>query len=156
MSIRARIGTAVMAVAATATLLVTTGTANAHDRSGHSHAHGSTPIADFDWHVSRDSHGRAHGYFKGKAPDGAALLISLEGPATCVDIEGNKVGFLYPVEDHSRPFLLKGQSILITGVDNGGHGRDKMGFSPIGFFHDCHPSIAPFPVTSGHIEVDHH
>jgi hypothetical protein len=156
MSIRARIGTAVMAVAATATLLVTTGTANAHDRSGHSHAHGSTPIADFDWHVSRDSHGRAHGYFKGKAPDGAALLISLEGPATCVEIEGNKVGFLYPVEDHSRPFLLKGQSLLITGVDNGGHGRDKMGFSPIGFFHDCHPSIAPFPVTSGHIEVDHH
>jgi hypothetical protein len=156
MNTRARIGAAVATAVATATLLVTTGSASAHDGSGRSEAHGSSPIADFDWHVSRDSNGRPHGYFKGKAPYGADILIFLEGPATCVDIEGNQVGFLYPVEDNSRPFILKGQSILITGVDNGGQGRDRMGFSPIGFFNDCHPSIAPLPVTSGHIKVEDH
>ena len=154
MTTRARIATAFVTAAA-ATLLVTAGTASAHDESGQSRAHGTSPIAVFDWHVSRDSDGHPHGYFTGKAPYGGDILVSLEGPATCVDIEGNRVGFLYPVRDHSRPFILKGQYILISGEDNGGHGRDKMGFQPSASSFGCSPSFTPFPVTSGHIEVRH-
>ena len=138
-----------------AAMLVTVGTATAHDGSGESRAHGMSPIASFDWHVSRDSDGHPHGYFRGKAPYGLDVLIALEGPATCVDIEGNKVGFIYPVTDHSRPFILKGQYILITGEDNGGNGRDKMGFQPTTSATGCSPSVDLFPVTSGHIEVHH-
>jgi hypothetical protein len=153
MKIRTRIGTTLIATATAATLVFTAGTASAHDNSGRSEGHGMSPIAIFDWHVSRDSDGRAHGYFKGKAPYGASLLISLEGPATCVKIEGNKVGFLYPVRDRSRPFLLKQQYILISGEDNGGHGRDKMGFQPSASSFGCTPSATPFPVSKGHISV---
>jgi hypothetical protein len=112
-----------------------------------------SPIASFDWHVSRDSDGRPHGYFRGKAPYGLGALVSLEGPATCVEIEGNKVGFIYPVQDRSRPFILKGQYILITGEDNGGNGRDKMGFQPTTSSSGCSPSVDLLPVTSGHIAV---
>ena len=156
MGILARVGAGVVAAAtAAAVLLVTGGTASAHDGSGRSEANGTSPIAIFNWHVSRDSDGRAHGYFHGKAPYGGDILVSLEGPATCVDIEGNKVGFLYPVVDRSRPFFLKGQYILITGVDNGGGGRDRMGFQPELLSQGCHPSVAPFPV-SGRIQVDRH
>ena len=155
MMLRSKVCMGVAVAVTAASVLTTVGTASAHDGSGHSEAHGTSPIAIFDWHVSRDSDGRAHGYFKGRAPYGADVLVSLEGPATCVDIEGNKVGLLYPVVDHSRPFLLRGQSILITGIDNGGHGRDRMGFQPAAIFHSCHPSVAPFPV-SGRITVEHH
>lgn len=141
--------------AAAATLLVTAGTASAWDGSGSSDGHGTSPIAVFDWHVKRGANGKPSGYFKGKAPYGGDILVSLEGPATCVAIEGNRVGFLYPVQDKSRPFFLKGQFILITGEDNGGNGRDKMGFQPgVTSREGCSPSFAPFPVTSGHIEVE--
>lgn len=154
METKARASITFVGIAATTTLLITAGTASADDNAGRSEGHGSSPIAIFDWHVSRDSDGHAHGYFKGKAPYGGEILVSLEGPATCVDIQDNKVGFLYPVEDKSRPFALKGQYILITGEDNGGNGRDKMGFQPSATTADCAPSVAPFPVD-GHINVEH-
>jgi hypothetical protein len=149
-------GAAFVAVAATATLLVAAGTASAHDGSGQSEAHGKTVINSFDWHVSRDGDGHADGYFKARGTPPSNILVKLAGPATCVDFEGNRVGFLYPIEDHSRPFILKGQYILITGEDNGGHGRDKLGFvgpAPREFFHGCRPGLAPLSVD-GHIAVD--
>ena len=144
MGILARVGAGVVAAAtAAAVLLVTGGTASAHDGSGRSEANGTSPIAIFNWHVSRDSDGRAHGYFHGKAPYGGDILVSLEGPATCVDIEGNKVGFLYPVVDRSRPFFLKGQYILITGVDNGGGGRIEWASNPSCCRKDVTPASLP-------------
>jgi hypothetical protein len=155
MRTRARIGAAAVIAAGTA-LLITAGTASAHDRSGHSEAHGKTVIASFDWHISRDGDGRSHGYFTATATEPAGVLVALAGPATCVDVEGNKVGFLYPIEDHSRPFLLRGQYVMVTGVDNGGNGRDRMGFlgpAPEEVFHGCRPGLAPLAVD-GHIRVD--
>jgi hypothetical protein len=156
MRARASIGAASVAAVVAATLLVAAGTANAHDTSGHSDAHGKTLINSFEWHVSRDGDGRPDGYFKTKGTPPTDVLVMLAGPATCVDFEGNRVGFLYPIEDHSRPFILKGQYILITGEDNGGHGRDKLGFvgpAPRGFFQGCRPGLAPLSVD-GHIAVD--
>jgi hypothetical protein len=157
MRTRARIGAGLLAAAVT-TLLVAVGTASAHDGSGHSEARGTTAINSFEWHVSRNGHGRPEGYFKAKGTGPSAVLVSLRGPATCVTFEGNKVGFLYPVEDNSRPFLLQGQYIQITGEDNGGHGRDKLGFvgpAPREFFQGCRPGLALLSVT-GHIAVHDH
>ena len=157
MRTRARI-VAAFASTAAAALLLTAGTASADDGSGRSEAHGSTAIASVDWHVSRDGSGHAKGYFEGVATQPGGALVDLKGPATCVEFDGNKVGFLYPVEDDSRPFLLKGQYVLITGEDNGGHGRDKMGFvgpAPKEFFPNCRPGLAPLTVDEGHISVDH-
>jgi hypothetical protein len=112
----------------------------------------------FHWHLSRDSDGHVHGYFeKGALPKPGDALLSLQGPVTCADFEGNRLGFLYPVEDKSRPFFAKGQFVLISAEDNGGHGRDRVGFygpAPREFFHGCKPVFAPFPVTSGRIHID--
>ncbi len=158
MRTRARVVAAFASAAAVAALLLTAGTASARDGSGRSEAHGKTAIASFNWHVSRDGSGHAKGYFEGVATQPGGALVDLKGPATCVEIAGNKVGFLYPVEDNSRPFILKGQYVLITGEDNGGKGRDKMGFvgpAPKEFFPNCSPSFAPLSVSEGHISVDH-
>ena len=139
-------------VAAAATAVLATGTAAAHDKSGHSEAHGVSPFADFQWNVSRDSDGHAHGYFQGMGQFGASFLFKLKGPITCAQFEGNTVRFVYRVEN-SNPLVLDQQYILITGVDNGGHGRDRMGFQPATSAHGCVSSIAPAPVFSGHIGV---
>lgn len=152
---RVRKGSILVAAVSATMLLASAGIASAHDESGRSEAHGKTVLASFDWHVSRDSDGAAHGYFRSKSTSPFDPLIHLQGPATCVDIEGNRVGFLYPIEDSSRPFLIKGQYVLITGEDNGGHGRDKMGFlgpAPKEFFPGCAPGVAPLSVD-GHIAV---
>lgn len=76
---------------------------------------------------------------------------------SCAEFDGNKVDFLYPLEDNPRRILLKGTYILIPAEDNGGHGRDKIGFvgpAPREAFSNCHPSATPFDVTSGHTRVD--
>jgi hypothetical protein len=141
---------------AAASLLVTAATASAHDRSGHSEGHGRTALYSFDWQVSRDSDGRVQGYFTAKATSPADVLVAPQGPATCVDFVGNKVGFLYPIQDNSRPAVAKGQYVLITGEDNGGKGRDRTGFvgpAPKEFFHGCQPDAAPLAVD-GRVHVD--
>jgi hypothetical protein len=156
MRIRARIGV-VIAVAATVALAVGGGTAIAQDDSGSSQGHGTFALASFDWHFQRDSDGHVSGYFKGTATQPGGVLVAPEGRVTCADFEGNKVGFLYPLEDDTRPSLAKGTYIMITAEDNGGGGRDKIGFvgpAPKEAFPGCHPGVTPFSVTSGHTRVD--
>jgi hypothetical protein len=146
------------ALAAAVTLsLAGVGTAHATDRSGSSDARGKTAVDSFVWHVRRDSSGRSEGYFSAQAIMPANLLLALQGPATCVDIEGNAVGFLYMISDNSRPSALRGQYILYTGIDNGGGGRDRLGFvgpAPRAVFGGCspRPQTATLPVD-GHIAV---
>jgi hypothetical protein len=149
-----RVGSACVAAIAAAALIA--GSASAHDKSGHSESSAKSFGAPFYWHVTRDSDGHVHGYFqKGALPKPGDAVLSLQGHVTCADFEGNKVAFLYRVEDKSRPFLAKGQYVLITGEDHGGHGRDRVGFygpypKPFG----CKHLPAPFPVTSGRVHVD--
>lgn len=97
------------------------------------------------------------GYFKAVATQPGGLLVAPQGPVICADFEGNKVGFRYPLEDNTRPSLAKGTYIMITAEDNGGNGRDKVGFvgpGPKAAFPSCHPGLTPFAVTSGHTHVD--
>jgi hypothetical protein len=150
----ARVGAGVVVAVLVA---VCGGTASARDGSGSSEGHGTFALSSFKWHLKRDSDGHVSGYFKGVGTQPAGLLIAPQGPVTCAEFDGNKVGFLYPLEDNTRPFLLKGTYILISAEDNGGHGRDKIGFlgpAPREAFPDCHPSFTPFDVTSGHTRVD--
>ena len=153
-----RIGLIAASVAAAAAAVaITTGTAAAHDGSGISEGHGRFAAAQFDWHLKRDSDGHVSGYFKGVATQPGGLLVAPEGPITCARFEGNKVGFLYPLEDNTRPFILKSQYIMIVGEDNGGHGRDKIGFigpAPKVAFPGCEPGPTPFNVFQGHVHVD--
>jgi hypothetical protein len=133
------------------------GTASARDRSGSSEGHGRFALASFNWHLERDSDGRVSGYFKAVATQPGGLLVAPQGPVTCAEFDGNKVGFLYPLEGATRPCLLKRTYIMITAEDNGGHGRDKVGFlgpAPREAFPGCQPGFTPFAVTSGHTRVD--
>lgn len=96
------------------------------------------------------------GDFRGGATSPATALLDLQGPITCLHVDGNKAGFLYPIEKNSMPAALKGQYILITVEDGGAGGTDHMGFTgpaPEAAFPDCKPQIAPLEVTSGDIEV---
>jgi hypothetical protein len=152
---KARIG-AVVAAAAAAVLAIT-GTAIAHDGSGRSEGHGTFALGSFDWRFQRDSDGHVSGYFKAVATQPAGILVAPQGRVTCASFEGNKVGFLYLLEGNTRPAVAKGTYILITAEDNGGHGRDKVGFlgpAPKAAFPGCDPSLTPFNVISGHTRVD--
>jgi hypothetical protein len=148
------------AVVAATALLVTAGTASADDRSGHAEGHGRILTNSFDFHVRRDSDGHVHGYFKAVATAPFGILIAPEGPVTCAEFDGNKVGFLYPLRDETRPFFAKGQYIMIVAEENV-HGPDKVGFlgpAPRAAFPGCNPDFPPAmpiqPVISGHIDVD--
>lgn len=157
MGMRARIG-AVVAAAGVA-LLSITGVAIAHDGSGSSEGHGTFALATFNWHFDRDSDGHVSGYFKAVATQPGGIFVAPQGPVTCAVFEGNKVGFLYPLEDNTKPAIAKGTYILITAEDNGGHGRDKIGFlgpAPKAAFPGCSPNLSPalFPVTSGYTKID--
>jgi hypothetical protein len=156
MGIRARVGVAVGA-AVVLLLAVGGGIATARDGSGSSEGHGTFALASFKWHVERDSDGHVSGYFKAVGTQPAGLLVAPQGRVTCAEFDGNKVGFLYVLEDNTRPILAKGTYILITAEDNGGHGRDKVGFvgpAPREAFPGCQPSFTPFSVTSGYTRVD--
>lgn len=145
---------ATLAVACTAAVLVT-GVASAASRGAHATASGSTLVASFTFDVRNDG-GRPSGYFTATPTPPANLLIALQGPATCVDIEGNKVGFIYPIQDGSRPDAIKGMGVLVSAVDNGPGNTDFMGFVgplPLAAFHGCAPGLAPLAIK-GDVTVD--
>lgn len=162
---RVRIAATALAATASAALLATGAfdgsgaTASAHeDRGETATGDGATPLFTFKFHVHRDSAGRPSGYFTaaGVGPTGA--LIAPQGPVTCVEFDGNKVGFLYPLEDKTRPALLRdsGTAIMITAQDNGDGRLDSMGFLgplPTSAFPGCKPNVTTMPVTSGNIDI---
>lgn len=158
MSFRVRIAATLTAVVTFSALFAASGTASAHESDDNSASgSGRTALFAFEFDVHRDSDGKAHGYFSAKATSPADTLIAPQGPATCAAFDGNKVGFLYPLEDNSKPAALKGQVILITAQDNGPGQTDAIGFlgpAPAAAFPDCHPNVATMPVD-GNIKVGH-
>lgn len=144
---RFRVCTALLA--ALAGVLLTAGSANAQDGSGQSEAEATTSLAIVHWKVSRNGDGEISGFFDGNGGPtlrGRALLPPntnhLFGPAVCIEFDGNKVGFVYRFDSGSTPTALNGQYAMIIGVDNGGNGRDRLGFigpGPRELFPGCRP-----------------
>lgn len=141
---------------ATGTLLVSTGTATAHTEAGHAEGSGSTVLYSFDFHAYRDFDGRPGGYFEAKATSPADALSAPRGPVTCVEIQGNRVGFLYSIEDGAPVDLLfKDYVEMITAQDNGPGHSDIIGIlgpAPAAAFPNCHPSLA-YLLVDGDISV---
>jgi hypothetical protein len=73
-----------------------------------------------------------------------------------VEVEGNRVGFLYSIEDGAPvDQLFKGQVEMITAQDNGPGHSDAIGIlgpAPAAAFPNCHPNLAYLPVD-GDIDV---
>lgn len=146
------------AVAVTAALLFSGVAAADGHGGGTATGSGSTPLFTIDFDVTQHSADPtdAEGYFAAEAIPPAGGLIAPQGPATCVDVRGDKVGFLYPLAEGSRPAALVGQFILITAQDNGPGRQDAVGFlgpAPEAAFPGCAPNVATLPLTEGDIEV---
>lgn len=155
-------------VAAAALTIVGTGTAMADSDhggdpgSGHGRAYGEGTAAGglpFSFEVRRNTDGRVSGYFKGALLIKGNPAFAPEGPATCVSIQGNRVGFLYPLEGNTQPGLIadKGLAILISVQDNGPGQKDGAGFLgplPIAAFgNGCDPGPTVLPITEGDVVV---
>jgi hypothetical protein len=87
--------------------------------------------------------------------DGRNAFLHFSGPITCLDVEGNRAGFIYPIDAGSTPEAAVGQSVWVTVEDNGAAG-DKMGFvgpaaiPPNG---PCQPLAAPLAITGPGVTV---
>jgi hypothetical protein len=142
-------------------VLVSNGLATAsEDRGASAQGRGSTPFFSFTFRVHRDGDGEQGGYFEAKLSQPLGGVIAPRGPATCVDFRGNKVGFVYPLEEGTKPELVadKGLAIMVTAQDNGPGKQDAIGFvgpAPSAAFVGCAPTVAEIPVTSGDIEIHH-
>ncbi|HEY2194437.1 MAG TPA: hypothetical protein VGH76_19375 [Actinomycetospora sp.] len=126
---------------------------------GTAHATGTAPGLSFSFDVAEhgaDPHA-ASGYFRAALVQPAGTLIAPQGPATCVDVRGDTVGFLYPLVDGTRPTALPFTSILITAHDGGPGHPDAIGIiGPLptaAFGGRCAPSVPFLPVTSGDVVV---
>jgi hypothetical protein len=139
--------------------LVGNGTTNSGGDGGTATGNGAVPGFSFDFHVHQNGASATKGiggYFKAKLIAPAGTLIAPQGPATCVDVQGNRVGFLYPLKKPSRPGTLDGTVIFITAVDGGPGHPDRLGFigpAPAEAFPSCHPLFGYLPVTRGHVTV---
>ncbi|MGQ0466711.1 MAG: hypothetical protein ACT4QG_15470 [Sporichthyaceae bacterium] len=115
---------------------------------------GVSPIAAFEF----------SGFNLGTTPDKPAggqwqatnPLVDFKGPITCLHVDGNRAGFVYPIEQGSKPEAAVGQAVLIFIEDNGDSG-DKMGFvgpAPASSFgSDCAPGPTPVAITEGGVTV---
>ena len=154
-----RAGIAVLSTGVLVTM-VGVGTASAHDW-GNSGGGGSvegdgSSFGSFKFHGSNDSDRPfdAGGYFKGVSPAGP--LITLEGPITCLSVEGNRAGFLYRVDGSSTPSPFTGMEIKVSIEQGRDGGKDKIGFGfaqPAGFQKSCEPGDASSDVNEGHVTV---
>ncbi|MGQ0625805.1 MAG: hypothetical protein ACT4PP_14300 [Sporichthyaceae bacterium] len=149
---RSLVGLAVTSAAMT--LLVPVGAASAAPDRDTVSGKGASMIASFEF----------EGFNQGTTPDSPAggqwqamnPLVNFKGPITCLHVDGNRAGFIYPVEEGSTPEPAVGQSVLIWIEDNGASG-DKMGFfgpGPVEMFMDgCAPGPTPFDITSGGVTI---
>lgn len=81
-----------------------------------------------------------------------------EGPVTCLDIEGNRAGLIYPVQSATGTLAqhAKGFAIYVTIVDNGPGRPTQVGFvgpAPVNDLHACPPTITFLTGTSGRIVI---
>jgi hypothetical protein len=112
---------------------------------------------DFDGYNDSDDPFDSSGYFKADGASPADAFLQLRGRVTCLEVDGNRAGFLYPIEDDSMPGVLKGQVIKISIEDGGDGSGDHIGFvgpAPEAAFPDCAPGLTPFEVTEGDVEVN--
>lgn len=131
-----------LAGAATMVLLTTVGygTALADDDDGESIRGDGTSLGSNEFEASNDSDDPfdAEGYYRGESPFGPAF--TLEGPITCLEVDGNRAGFIYQIEGDSFP-LFKGMEVKIS-VEENEDGDDRIGFEfpqPSGSADDCAP-----------------
>jgi hypothetical protein len=136
--------------------------------ASHSDGPGQGSPRDFAVGTGEGSIGRvsfaAHG---GPSPDepvtghfhakGALLLgeigeFDLEGPVTCLEVDGNQAGLFYPVRDPDPP---EPNGVFVYLEDNGnpasGDPPDKIGFVPSALG-DPPPPRCPFVATSLNVE----
>lgn len=149
---------AALAAVAMATVMVAGAGLAQADGSGGGTVIGEGTNALFSFEFAVEQHSEdtrdASGDFRAAGVPPSDLLIAPKGPATCVDVRGNTAGFLYPLEEGSRPAPLVGQNILITVVDGGPGGQDAIGFLPTAIDPgSCAPNVATLPLTSGDIVV---
>lgn len=151
-------GAALAVVTAAAALLSVTGVASAaQDGGGTATGKGTNALFSFEFDVAQNSADPrdAEGYFRAAGVPPSDLLIAPQGPATCVEVRGNTVGFLYPLAEGSRPAALEGSNVLITAVDNGPGHPDAIGFVPVGIDPGgCAPNLATLTSTSGDIVIE--
>ncbi len=112
--------------------------------------------------------GNSTGYFK---VDGDALPISipglgvanqaakftLAGPITCLDVQGSKAGFIYPITQATGLMsIFKGQALYITVQAATATQPASVGFAPPGPYNSLKscPALVPFlTVESGSVTV---
>ncbi len=138
--------------------MVGVGTASAHERgSGGGSVEGDgSSFGSFKFHGhngSRDPFD-ASGYFKGTSPAGP--IITLQGPITCLVVDGNRAGFIYRIDNSSTPSPFTGQEVKVSIEQGRAGGKDKIGFSfgaPAGTNKDCKPGDASSNVDKGYVKV---
>lgn len=102
---------------------------------------------DFEAHRAAEApENAATGTFHAKAKLGGVQLMDLEGPVTCLNVRGNRVGLYYPVAK-STPSLFSminaGVMIYMT-VDGKGQAT-SMSFLPVPF--TSRKNCAPTPAN---------
>lgn len=109
----------------------------------------------FHGHNGSDDPFDASGYFTGISPAGPALA-RLQGPISCLVVDGNRAGFIYQVADGSNPPVFNGQEVKVS-IEDGGDGRtDRIGFGlavPAGTNKTCTPDQTTSDVNKGGVEV---
>ena len=151
----ARTGIAVLSTGLLVTM-VGYGTASASDyHGGQGSIEGAgESFGSFTFHGSNDSDDPfdASGYFKGTSPAGP--IITLQGPITCLVVDGNRAGFIYRLDNHSTAF--SGFEVKVSIEDGEDGGKDKIGFGlaePAGTNKSCEPGDASSDVNKGDITV---
>jgi hypothetical protein len=92
----------------------------------------------------------ATGTFDAWTSGGATTLMHLQGPVTCLDVRGNRVGLFYPI-DRSEPSLFSklhtGVFIFMT-VDGNGHATAVQFLPvPVRKVTGCAPQAALLPAS---------
>ena len=153
----ARTGIAVLSTGVLVAM-VGVGTASAHDwgKGGGSVDGDGSSFGSFKFHGSNDSDDPfdASGYFKGVSPAGP--LITLEGPITCLTVDGDRAGFIYRIDHSSTPSPFTGMEVKVS-IENGKDGgKGKIGFGlaePAGVQKSCEPGDASSDVNKCQVTV---
>jgi hypothetical protein len=98
----------------------------------------------------------ATGTFISHVAIGGFNLATLQGPVTCLDVRGNRMGLFYPVASSSPgaiASLIKGVFIYVT-LSKTGHSR-QVGFAPSlsASTKSCPPFPGIAPIMSGTVTL---
>lgn len=109
-------------------------------------ADGISSIGPARWDIKAGRDGELTGNFSGALTLGTdTVFFAPEGSPTCLTVEGNKVAFIYRVEEQPEP-----QAIYVTaeeGKDGAPHHIGFAGPGPIADFPACPIGPAPLEFT---------